>query len=200
MKTVKRLIHKVKASGQDPYLALLDHRKTLSQGLDSSPAQRLLSPRTGTLLPAKSSLLLPRVIQAEQALLNNQMRQWNYYNRSAKDLDALQPGDCVRVQPFEPHTQWRLGKMKEAVYSRSYETEMDSGAVLRRNCRHLRHAHGVPQTGPVDIENVDQQDTRTEDQPSQPNTQSDTYKSNASVTTRSGRVVRKPQRYKDFTT
>jgi len=39
VKTAKRLLIKAKVAGQDPYLALLDHRNTPSQGLDSSPAQ-----------------------------------------------------------------------------------------------------------------------------------------------------------------
>ncbi|KAI4887128.1 hypothetical protein NFI96_019030, partial [Prochilodus magdalenae] len=55
-------------AGQDPYLALLDHRNTPSQGLDTSPAQRLLSRRTRTLLPTKASLLRPKVEQAQPRL------------------------------------------------------------------------------------------------------------------------------------
>ena len=41
---------KAKMSGQDPYLSILDHRNTPTQGLNASPAQRLLSRRTRTLL------------------------------------------------------------------------------------------------------------------------------------------------------
>uniref|UniRef100_A0A3P9K7U7 Gypsy retrotransposon integrase-like protein 1 n=1 Tax=Oryzias latipes TaxID=8090 RepID=A0A3P9K7U7_ORYLA len=109
VKTAKRLLHKAKASGLDPYLALLDHRNTPSQGLYSSPAQRLLSRRTWTLLPVKPSLLKPKVPQAKEALLNNQHRQCAYYNRSARDLSPLKVGDAVRVQPFQPHNKWRRG-------------------------------------------------------------------------------------------
>uniref|UniRef100_A0A8C7Y8Z2 Gypsy retrotransposon integrase-like protein 1 n=1 Tax=Oryzias sinensis TaxID=183150 RepID=A0A8C7Y8Z2_9TELE len=46
VKTAKRLMRKAKLAGQDPYLALLDHRNTPTQGLDTSPPQRLLSRRT----------------------------------------------------------------------------------------------------------------------------------------------------------
>lgn len=196
VKTVKRLLHKAKASGQDPYLALLDHRNTPSQGLDTSPAQRLLSRRTRTLLPVKTSLLLPKVIPAEQALLSNQLRQCAYYNRSARDLDLLNRGDLVRVQPFQPHTKWRLGTVNKTIDSRSYEIEMDSGAVLRRNRRHLRRAHGVLQAVPTDIETVDPQDAQTDPVQPQPTPQNNSVP----MTTRSGRIIRKPLRYKDFTT
>ena len=198
VKTAKRLLYKAKASGQDPYFALLDHRNTPSQGLDSSPAQRLLSRRTRTLLPVKSSLLKPKVIQVEQALINNQLRQCSYYNRSAKDLDALQPGENVRVQPFEPHTTWRLGKVKEPVDFRSYKIELDSGAILRRNRRHLRRAHRIPQANPVDIETDSQAQNDSEPPETEPS--KDASSINNEVTTRCGRVIRQPQRYKDYST
>ncbi|KAJ8375051.1 hypothetical protein SKAU_G00056310 [Synaphobranchus kaupii] len=86
VKTAKRLMLKAKAAGLDPYL---DHRNTPSQGLDTSPAQRLFSHRTRTLLPTNVSLLQPKVEQAQQELENNQQRQCAYYNRSARDLDTL---------------------------------------------------------------------------------------------------------------
>lgn len=55
VKTAKRLM---KMAGQDPYLAILDHRNTPTQGLDTSPAQRLLCRRTKTLLPENRDSLL----------------------------------------------------------------------------------------------------------------------------------------------
>lgn len=43
VKTAKRLMLKAKLAGQVPYLALLDHRNTPTQGVNTSPAQRLLN-------------------------------------------------------------------------------------------------------------------------------------------------------------
>ena len=60
VKTAKRLLIKAKAAGQDTYLALLDLCNTPSQGLESSPDQRLLSHCIKTLLPTKASLLIWR--------------------------------------------------------------------------------------------------------------------------------------------
>uniref|UniRef100_A0A9J8B237 Gypsy retrotransposon integrase-like protein 1 n=1 Tax=Cyprinus carpio carpio TaxID=630221 RepID=A0A9J8B237_CYPCA len=51
VKTAKRLMRKAQMSRQDPYLAILDHRNTPTHGLSTSPAQRLLSRHTKTLLP-----------------------------------------------------------------------------------------------------------------------------------------------------
>ncbi|KAK5853431.1 hypothetical protein PBY51_007214 [Eleginops maclovinus] len=200
VKTAKRLLNKAKMAGQDPYLALLDHRNTPSQGLDTSPAQRLLSRRTRTLLPTKASLLQPKVEQVQQGLRSNQLRQSAYYNRSARDLDSLKPGDCVRIQPFGPHTLWRLGKVLRAVDARSYEVQLQSGGVLRRNRKHLRRAHGQTLTECIDLETV----VVPPQTVPEPHTAADMADTDSPgdevlpVTTRAGRTVVKPQRYKDF--
>ena len=56
--------------------ALLDHCNTPSQGTSTSPAQRLMSRRTKTLLPTKETLLKPQVPDPEeqQRLLRQQIR------------------------------------------------------------------------------------------------------------------------------
>ncbi|KAF7641656.1 hypothetical protein LDENG_00275380 [Lucifuga dentata] len=74
VKTAKRLLLRAKAAGQDPYLALLGHCNTPSQGLETSPVQRLLSRRTRTLLPTKTSLLQPKVVRAQQGLKSKQQQ------------------------------------------------------------------------------------------------------------------------------
>ncbi|CAG2258099.1 unnamed protein product [Mytilus edulis] len=52
IKTAKRLIVKSHKDVKDPYLALLDWRNTSSEGLDSSPSQRMFGRRGRTLLPS----------------------------------------------------------------------------------------------------------------------------------------------------
>ena len=49
VKTAKRLLRKALDSGKDPYMAILDYRSTPTQGMDSSPVQRLMNQRTKTL-------------------------------------------------------------------------------------------------------------------------------------------------------
>ena len=58
VKVVKQLFQKAK---EDPFMVLLNYRNTLSEGLDTSPAQRLMSRKTRTLLPTVSSQLHPEV-------------------------------------------------------------------------------------------------------------------------------------------
>lgn len=187
VKTAKRLMQKASAAGQDPYLALLDHRNTPSQGFNTSPAQRLLSRRTRTLFPTKESLLEPKVTNNIQGLVNNKQRQEKYYNRTAKDLDQLREGDSVRVQPFEPCKIWKAAKVLRTVSPRSYEVELEAGGVLRRNRRHLRHNHSPPVT-PSDTGTMIKAQTVVAKQQG----------CNDTVTTRSGRQVKTPRYLKDY--
>uniref|UniRef100_A0A8C7YWC8 Gypsy retrotransposon integrase-like protein 1 n=1 Tax=Oryzias sinensis TaxID=183150 RepID=A0A8C7YWC8_9TELE len=197
VKTAKKLLLKAKTAGQDPYLAMLDHRNTPSQGLNSSPAQRLLSRCTRTLLPTRTSLLQPTILQAQLDLKSNQQRQCSYYNRFARDLHTLKNGDRVRVQPFEPHTVWRPGTVGKQIDERSYEVHMDSGGVLRRNRKHLRSAHGLGHSETTHPETVRSTSSEVDTQTCT-DTLSHTGNCSKQLTTRSGRTVTLPQRYKDF--
>lgn len=80
----------------------------------------------------------PKVSINLQGLRNNRKRQEKYYNHTAKDLDCLKEGDSVRVQPFDQSKIWKAAKVIRPVSPRSYEVELESGGVVRRNRRHLR--------------------------------------------------------------
>ncbi|KAL6490120.1 hypothetical protein MHYP_G00004650 [Metynnis hypsauchen] len=179
VKMAKRIMKKAKASGRDPYLAILDHRNTPSQGLNTSPVQRLFSRRTRTLLPITDNLLKPEIQQNTQGLRNNQHRQIKYYNRTAKDLQPLKQGDRVRVQPFEPQTVWKPATVIKPVDHRSYEIKLENGGVLRRNRRHLRKEN---RTTPVTVP----RHTHAECQ--------------QRVVTRFGRAIVRPCYLRDYTT
>ena len=82
VKTCKKLMKKAKADGQDPLLALLDWRNTPTEGIGTSPAQRLMGRRTRTLLPTHENLLLHSgVIQSDTAtrLADRKSRQVRQY-------------------------------------------------------------------------------------------------------------------------
>ena len=61
VKVAKKIFKKAHRDNKDPWLALLDQRNTPTQGVNSSPVQRLMSRRTRTLLPVSANLLYPRV-------------------------------------------------------------------------------------------------------------------------------------------
>ena len=58
IKTAKSLLKKSKTSRSDIYLVLLKCRNTPSEGLQSTPAQRMFGRRTRTLIPTTSELLM----------------------------------------------------------------------------------------------------------------------------------------------
>lgn len=60
VKMAKNLFRKSMEDKADPYLAMLDHRNTPAKG-HLSPAQKLMSRRTKTLLPTREDLLRPEL-------------------------------------------------------------------------------------------------------------------------------------------
>jgi hypothetical protein len=60
-KLLKLSCENVNLTKQDPFLALLDWRNTLSENIGSSAVQKLMGRRTRTKLPIKSSLLRPTI-------------------------------------------------------------------------------------------------------------------------------------------
>ena len=60
VKIVKNICKKAASAGDDPWLAILQWRNTPTEGMLSSPAQRLMSRRLRTPLPVADTLLEPR--------------------------------------------------------------------------------------------------------------------------------------------
>ena len=160
VKVAKRMLRKTTKSGEDQYLALLNIRNVPTQGVDSSPAQRLMGRRTRTLLPTTQSLLEPRNPvnrhESEQLLLN-QMRQAKYYNRSAHGLPVLGAGDTVRMKPFVlGQKSWNNAEVTRRLDERSYEIQ-SAGTTFRRNRQHLvKTAKPSVQQNTTDPAKVDQ--------------------------------------------
>ena len=140
VKMAKRTLRKAKKSGTDQYLAVLETRNTPTQGLKTSPAQRLFSRRTRSLLPLTAELLKPCSVpmDTKRKMKAMQERQAKYYNRSAKDLPSLKEGDVIRLKPYKKGDKsWKKGVVQNKVGDRSYEIETESGH-FRRNRVDLR--------------------------------------------------------------
>jgi len=60
-----------------------------------------------------------------------------YYNRSAKSLLPLRPGDKVRIQNFRDSLWDQVGIVIEAGLNRDYTIRLPSGRTLWRNRRFL---------------------------------------------------------------
>ena len=96
--SAKTVMRKSRKARTDPYLALLEYRNALSQGLGTSTVQRLMSRRRRAQLSIIPQFLTSVVQHGTyQQLLANKERQVLAYNRGCKDLRALRNGDTVRL-------------------------------------------------------------------------------------------------------
>ena len=132
IKTAKSIMKKAKEAGRDPYLSLLDWRNTPSEGMSSSPAQRMFGRRTRTLLPTTSYLLKPKVQEdVKEKLLKQKSKQAKYYNQNTKELPPLQTGEVVRVapKPGDRERKWFTAQVEDQVDIRSYEVRTEDGRL-----------------------------------------------------------------------
>ena len=221
VKICENLMKKAACGKFDPYLALLDYRNTPTE-IGSSPAQRLFSRRTRNLLPLSSKQLQPNTLppQAVQdKLINSKQKQAFYYNLKGKALPELQPGQTVRMKKPKEST-WTEAVCKKMIGPRSYVV-VSGGQTYRRNRRQLR---SVPQSdSPAIVQpafeplrSLPQADSPSVVKPAaeplpvvkpsaeppsvlKPAAEHVELASNPTVT-RSGRIVKPPARFQDFTT
>ena len=80
VKIAKSLIKKLLKDNKDPWLALLDQRNTPTESIGTSPAQRLMSCRTRTLLLTATNLLYPKVPESVTEKLKLKRRKAKRYH------------------------------------------------------------------------------------------------------------------------
>ena len=218
VKQAKKTLRMARVSGNDFYLALLNVRNTPQEGYNMSPAQRMMSRSTKTLLPVSTSLLKPHVVQnTMDIILKKQAKQQHYYNRGAKTLEQLHKGDRVKLQPFTlGKKDWADGQVVKEVRPRSYEVQSD-GKVYIRNRRHLRKYEHIEDTEPpaeppvpeiteeasaaIDAEkgvSSDGQQGESGPLPESGTTGTSATRPDTAHRTRSGRVPVRPARFNDF--
>ena len=210
VKITKGLMKKAKRDGGDKWLAILEWLNTPTPGMSSSPAQRLMSRRTRTLLPCKSNLYTPKVQDAvPQQVAHKRQQAKRFFDRRAKSLPDLVIGQPIRAKahPRAEDSPWKPGIVKGKVAPRSYLVEVE-GRQYRRNRKHLRDTYEspghVPPINPIDDLDVDTtspaptakpQDIGSSLDAKSPQTQTTRE---VPVVTRSGRVTKRPQYLKDY--
>ena len=137
VKTVKRLFTKCREDGISEFQALLDWRNTPTEGIGTSPAQRLMGRRCKTLLPTTDTLLKPQYDVDSDARALSRMKEISrrHYNRDAHPLIPLKHGEVVRMKLPGQHI-WTPAIVSGEVAPRSYEVRV-GGTVYRRNRRDL---------------------------------------------------------------
>ena len=216
VRIIKSILRKTENSALNPNEALLDQHNTPTVDMTTSPAQRFLHRRLKYEIPMKVTLLSPEISETVlEEKAKKKTKSQMYYNRTAKDLSDLQPGDTVAIKPegLTKGQQWRKGFIAQNNPFRSYDVEVD-GKLLRRNRVHLKPAGKPPnlektQSAPKPNANVKDRASETKHSSSNPVPSSKQLKSEpakpaksakkielvVAKRTRSERLVKTPARY-----
>ncbi|VDH88954.1 Hypothetical predicted protein [Mytilus galloprovincialis] len=180
VQTVKQLLKKADYEGKDPYMSILNFRNTPLDSDMPSPSQLLMGRRCKTKLPITKKLLRTEVPEnAKKTFVKKQEKQKLYYDKKTKELSKLNVNDNVYVQREK---RWEPAVVVQNTdNSRSYIVKTENDKLYRRNRKHL-----MENKNNVVIENDDLDDIV------QPNTVRNEV--NDYNRTRSGRMVRKPER------
>ena len=192
VKIVKHLFKKAIADNKDPWLALLDYRNTPTEGIMTSPCQRLMSRRTRTLVPVATNLLYPEVVSGVQDSIElKRQKAKSYFDKNAKPLPELDIGQEVRITDKRNKT-WELGKCLAKLSDRSYLVQAD-GEAVRRNREDIRPSldTGTTNNTPTTVADF----TAREDQPAS-KAQATPPQTPARRT--SSRTIKPPDRFKDY--
>ena len=97
VRTVKHLFKEAERDGKDPLLALLDYGNNHTEGLGTSPSQRLMSRRTRNLLPAAASLPRPEIIPDSTEQLEGKGERPSF-TMTVLQNSCLKLNSCKRIK------------------------------------------------------------------------------------------------------
>lgn len=194
MQTVKGLLKKA----DDPYLAMLNYRCTpLANG--KSPAELSMGRKVRSTVPivmSKLKGLEPEAFRTQEKKRKEKQKENFDKAHRAHTAKPLKPGQMVWIKPQEVP-----GTIIRPLGNRSYEVETPTGKQ-RRNRRHfaIRSPH-MPTTGTKDFitSTLPHEDTEVcNPEPTEmdtgPATQEPAPPAHRQTVTRSGRVVKPPNR------
>ena len=193
IQTVKAALTKAYQARSDPDLALLCLRATPISAHLPSAMEILNGRKARSNLPEKPIKPSPNNIREE--LQHRQMVQKMYYDRNAKDLPDLTPGQQVRHQ--DQSGKWQEATVLEKCDEpRSYLVQTPRGQELRRNRVQLRD---VPQPPVLATTPAGNAKTAANTMPAAnanptASTKAPTQDKLRQNTTRSGRLVKPPKK------
>lgn len=191
VQTVKRTIAKAMKDQSDMNKALQYLRSTPIDSHLPSPAEMLLGRKIQTNLPVVTADQNQRR-DVEKRLRTRQEKQKQYFDRSTKALPPLKPAQGVRVQDHSTG-KWLPGVIQGSRPDhepRSYDVEMPSGNILRRNRRQIKETEERPETQHDPM--IEEDDTRRQNK-TKAQGQS-TCDKDQNYVTRHGRQIHKPDR------
>ena len=145
VQTIKGILNKCKADGQDIDLAFLTYRTT-PLDIGFSPSQLLMSRRLRSNIPVVQESLKPFHHDTDKIRVKLQLshdKSKSYHDRSAHLLKPLNSGDSVRVQLNDK--KWSPAIIMQPHGNRSYLVKTPAGSMYRRNRRFLHKTNEAPQ-------------------------------------------------------
>lgn len=197
VQTAKNLLKKCWYDGSDVHEALVMLRNTPRNDTLGSSAQRLFSRNLRTFIPVKKEKLKPKVMNnVTRELAKLRFQQKIYADKISSPFKQLEVDEKVRMKVG--HREWIPATVVEKTkFPRSVIVETTAGKKYRRNNIHLQRTKAnIPDLSyDTNIESLPANLQLEEAQaaPSQPPA---VVPNNEDVIrTRSGRVVKKPDRY-----
>ena len=192
----------------DPFLALMSYRATPLQATGASPAQLMLGRQIKTTVPTVDKVLAPKwpdftkVRKADAKAKENYRRTYNR-RHGVKALPPLRKGERVVVK-LDGESKWGTAGTVQQPHTtpRSYLIQTDRG-TLRRNRRHLRPTF-LPVQQPDETESKQASEQPSSplcshpDSPVRETVPAEPGGQDQAQVTSSGRVIRPPDRFKDF--
>lgn len=216
----KRILKKCLEEGKEKEFQyrVLEYNATPLANMLLSPAQLFMGREIKTKIPTTTNNLKPHEVSADDVLERIERKkklQAEYYNRTSKPLSNLKESDKIMFKKNE--RDWLHGTIVRKVNERSYIVNDSEDNLFRRNRRHIRKSlNSAPQNvledytstaidNSQDIEN-DEISNMSEYNDAEKNINEDIIDDGLghvldrpnNIVTRSGRVVRPPERYGDW--
>lgn len=203
VQTVKDIMLKAKKGNTDVNKALQSLRATPIDSYLPSPAELLLGRKIQSNIPTRSQHQSPHKDEIYKRLQTRQNDQKRYFDeKHPTNLPPIQKGQDVRVQNQETG-RWEKGRiLSKRPEPRSYEVQTSSGHTLRRNRRHIKLTQEKDETKSQKQHQANTQRRNDAHEHCDQNASTDqtqstdqSHRDTEPYTTRSGRSVKKPDRY-----
>ena len=195
VKIAKMMMRKALLDGTDQYEALLELRNTPRQDTGVSPAEMMFGRNTRSMLPSVGTKRIRSKRQVTLRRLKRRLAIKRTYDKGARDLKRLTPGQPVYYQHTEgKKCDWRRGTVRTEHSDRSYIIDGKEG-IYRRNRVHLRPTtlRASPERSPPPAdENAHSPPAHTEKRTESQET------TKADMRTRPQRIRKEPHWFKDY--
>lgn len=196
VQTAKNLLKKCWYDGSDVHEALVMLRNTPRNDTLGSPAQRLFSRNLRTFIPTEKEKLKPKVMDnVTRELAKLRFQQKIYADKISSPFKQLEVNEKVRMKVG--HREWIPATVVEKTkFPRSVIVETTAGKKYRRNNIHLQRTKAnIPDLSyDTDVQTIPENIPLEE--PAAPAQPPVVVPNNGDeIRTRSGRLIKKPERY-----